>query len=438
MDFRLYTPVIIYVSSIISEHMTVLHSYLFRLFETAGIPDPGRFFVSVIYQQITGIAYQSHFSEVYPEIRTWYTGVLPLYCADKIKECITVGITDGMPSWKLIMFQSFLLRNRCPELRYSSVSHPGDTENQTADIDASVMQSSSSLKEGAGPGFNKKNKGRPCFQFSATFIGRCFADGKLFPGDCNPKTFFRKTVRRIISLGYNIKIIRADSAYMTVENILFLIKKGLGYAIGAPKTFTAVKEGIKKFKRLSRRKSPAVISVGKGISVYDSGTVTLSDGVVTRIIIVRRISRRKNRRTGKWKIKTYYYAVSSNLGLSPRKLYEFYHKRQCIEAGFRELKQHWHLERLPFRKLIHNDFWILCKIFSMTLFKIFQTETLPKQYRTLQRKTFFRRILCKGLRVTGTGKVVIALKTRYTWLLRRLLSKTAEINPVLFIEFTEC
>ena len=430
MDFRLCTPVIIYINNIISEHMTVLHSYLFRLFETIGIPDPLKLFVSVIYQQITGIACQSHYKEIYPEIKTWYTGVSPLYGADKIKEYIT-GITDGMFTWKLLMFQSFLLRHRCREPLYVPDGKYGDIEKETADIDVTTLQSSSSIKEGAEPGFNKKNKGRPCFQLSATFIGRVFPDVKLFPGNSNPKDFFRKAVQRVISLGYNIKIIRADSAYMTLENLLFLTRKRLGYAIGAPGTFNAVKDGIKKFKKLSRQKSSAVISVAKGVSVYDSGRIILSNGVGTRILIVRRISRRKNRKTGQWKIKTYYYAISSNLGLSPRKLYEFYHKRQCIEAGFRELKQHWHLERLPFQKLIHNEFWILCKIFSMTLFKIFQTETLPEQYRTLQIRTFFRRILFKGLKISAAGKVEVAVKTRYTWLLRRLLSKTAEINPVL-------
>lgn len=348
-------------------------------------------------------------------------------------------ITGGMPAWKLIMFQSFLLRKRCPDLLIPSGGKPGDTGNETADFDASVLQSSSSQKEGSVPGFNKKNKGKPCFQLSATFIGRIFADVKLFPGDSNPKIFFQKAVNRVISLGYGIKIIRADSAYMTPENLLFLTKRGLGYAIGAPGTFSAVKEAVRKFRNLSRLKSSAIISVAKGISVYDSGMTTLRNGIRTRIIAVRRISRRKNRRTGKWKIKTYYYAISSNLSLSPRKLYEFYHKRQCIEAGFRELKQQWNLERLPFEKLIHNEFWILCKITAMTLFKIFQTETLPKKYQTLQRGTFFRRIFLKGLRIGGSaGKVGIVPKGPYTWLLRRLLSKTARMNTALYVYLTDC
>ncbi|QTA89449.1 hypothetical protein [Desulfonema magnum] len=68
---------------------------------------------------------------------------------------------------------------------------------------------------------------------------------------------------------------------------------------------------------------------------------------------------------------------------------------QCIGAGFRELKNHRHLERLPFQSLRANEFWIKCKMMAMTLFKIFQAEMLPKSLHSLMRKTFLWRILRK-------------------------------------------
>ncbi|MCP3981839.1 MAG: hypothetical protein GY716_21255 [bacterium] len=136
-------------------------------------------------------------------------------------------------------------------------------------------------------------KGKPCFQLSGTFIGKFFVDSKLFPGSCNPKDFFRKAVKRVISLGFAIDIVRADSAYMTLENLLFLTKLSLGYAIGAPATFSVVKNGRNDFKKLARKKSSAIISAGKGIALLDLGQIVLSNGVRTRIIIFRRINRTK-------------------------------------------------------------------------------------------------------------------------------------------------
>lgn len=424
MHFQVALPVITYIGSILSEHRTLLYSYLFRIFEVLKIADPMRLFLSVMLQQIIGIGYQKHYQELYPEIKAYFTDI-KLYGTNTIMEYIG-RITNSMAAWKLIIFQSYLLRNHCPALAESPGGKTG--EGKTADFDVTTIQSSSSRKEGAEIGFNKKCKGKPCFQLSATFIGRVFTDGKLFPGHCNPKDFFQKAVKRANSLGFNIKNVRADSAYLSLENLLFLSELSLGYAIGAPATFSIVKKGRERFKKLARKKSSAIISVAKGVSVYDFGQVLLSGKVETRLLIVRRISRKKNRKTGKWKIRTYYYAIAANLSLSPQKLYEFYHKRQCIEAGFRELKQHYHLERLPFKSLKANEFWIVCKIVAMTLFKIFQVKTLPKALRTLLRKTFLRNVLQKGLKINNAGKVEVVPKARNTWLLRRLVCKTERIK----------
>lgn len=430
MEFRLTEPVIRYIFFILSENSSMLNSYLFRIFNAVGIPDPVRVLLTVIFQQITGIEYQEYYREKYREIRRCLPDI-KLYGTDSIKKYIS-KITNFMAAWKLIMFMSRLHRYRCPGLLSGENKGGKADEEMTIDFDGSTIISSSSRKEGAESGYNKKRKGKPCFQLFASYIGKVFTDAKLFPGHCNPKDFFQKAVKRALSLGYRIKNVRADSAFLSLENLLFLQKLSLGYAIGAAATFSAVKEGKKLFKKLARRKSSAIIAVAKGISVFDMGTVVLSDGVETRLIIVRRISRKKNRSTGKWKIRTYYYAIATDLPLSPRKIYEFYHKRQCIEAGFRELKQHYNLERLPFKSLRANEFWIVCKILAMTLFKIFQAECLPKSLRTLQRKTFLRRVLSQGLRINAAGKAEAVPKSRYTWLLRRLLCKTERIKQIVF------
>ena len=240
----------------------------------------------------------------------------------------------------------------------------------------------------------------------------------------------RRAVKRVLSLGFHIEIVRADSAYMTLGNLLFLKKLSLGYAIGAPARFNVVKDGIRLFKELARKSSGRIIKIRQGVAICDLGEVVLKDGFRTRIIIVRRISH--TRKNGKLKVHTYYYGIASDLELSPGKLHKFYHQRQCIEAGFRELKNHWHLERLPFQTLKANEFWIMSKIVAMTLFKIFQAEMLPKSLHSMLRKTFLRRILMKGLHSDESGKkVLVRSDTRYKWLLQRLLAKTARMEAAM-------
>ena len=237
-------------------------------------------------------------------------------------------------------------------------------------------------------------------------------------------------MKRVLSLGFHIGIVRADSAYMTPENLLFLKKLSLGYAIGAPARFNVVKDGIRLFKELARKSSVRIIKIRQGVAICDLGEVVPEDGFRTRIIIVRRISR--TTKNGRRKVNTYYYGIASDLGLSVKKLYEFYHRRQCIEAGFRELKNHWHLERLPFQSLKANEFWVMSKIMAMTLFKIFQAEMLPKALHSLLRKTFMKRILMKGLHPDYSGKkVLVRSDTRYKWLLQRLLAKTARMEAAM-------
>ena len=136
---------------------------------------------------------------------------------------------------------------------------------------------------------------------------------------------------------------------MTLGNLLFLKKLSPGYAIGSPATFKAVKDGIRLLRKPARKKSSRIILMKKGVAICDLGEVTLENGVRTRLIIVRRISRK--RKNGRLKVRNYYYGIASDLELSPKKLYRFYHQRQCIEAGFRELRNHRNPEGCLFRVL---------------------------------------------------------------------------------------
>ena len=287
-NFHIALPIVLYMAKVLNDNHETLHSYLFRLLFSFGINIPRRLLISILIQPIIGIEYQSHYQELYPELKKYFSTYFQLYCPAKIMSFVNM-ISNSMVTWKILLFQAKLVKANCPQLLHSP-------KGEVLDIDVSTLKSCSSKKEGAEIGFNKKSKGKPCFQLSASFIGRIFVDLKLFAGHCNPKVHFQKAVKRAKSLGLSFEIVRADSAYLTLENLLFLVGLSLGYAIGAPGTFSAVKKGIRSFKILAREKSPSIIPTAtKGVALLDLGWVTLSGGIQTRLIIIRRISRRKNR-----------------------------------------------------------------------------------------------------------------------------------------------
>ena len=169
----------------ICENKGILNSYLFSIFTVLRIVDPMRLFISIMIQSITGIECQSHYRESFSQVKQFYSDHFLIYCPDKILEYVST-ITNSMASWKLFLFQAHLLKNQQYKLLHSP-------DGDVLEIDVTVVKSSSSKKEGTELGYNAKSKGRPCFQLSASLIGRIFVDAKLFPGHCNPKKLFSKS-----------------------------------------------------------------------------------------------------------------------------------------------------------------------------------------------------------------------------------------------------
>ncbi len=414
-------PLVEYVTVVLTSQRSVLESYLLWILSVWGIRNAFGVLLSLILQPIMGFEYLSHYQERYRDLQQGYGGTIPLCGVQKLRALLH-RIGDSMLAWKLALFQAQLVRHRAPAL-LTTGKQAFDWLGRVLDVDVTTILSFANSREGAEPGFNRKYKGKPCFQLSASFIGKLCVDGKLFGGLTNPKDFFQQAVKRAIALGYRISVVRADSAYGTVANIVFLLTRSLGFAIGMPGTFNIVKEGKARLKRLARRKHSSLVALNKGVTGLDCGLVEIAPGVQVRLVIIRRITRRKHRKTGRWQTKFYYYAITTNLDLTPLQLYRFYHARQRIESGFRELKRHYALERLPVSNFKGNEFAILCKMFAMTLVKLFQYEMLPTTLRTLQYKTLLRRIFVRGLRVTLQYRVEVCPKSKYTWVLQRMLCK---------------
>lgn len=385
---------------------------------------PLTFLMTLLVIHLSGFECLSHYQKYYQECLLIINGNFKIYCADKIRDILAL-IPGSMITWKIFLLQRRLVHQYAPELLESK------KDDKTIDFDGTALVSYSEKKEGSDFGHSKRYKGRRLLQVSASFIGKIFIDIKLFSGNVNTATFFKKAIKRAISLGYYFLKVRADALYGNAENLLFLEKLSLSYAIGISSKLKAIKEAITDFKKFARKKSYKIIHVSKGIAILSLGFINIANDkeipVKRHVILCRRIHRRK--KNGKWKIKVYYHSIVSNLEWTPLAIYKFYMKRQCIENGFKELRYHFSINNFCKNgktSLKANELWIASKVFAMTMYKIFGKSMLSKRLRAKRRKTLLRDLFQNTILYVQKEKVVLVLKHKHLWHLKRIFSKLAQ------------
>lgn len=379
-----------------------------------------KFIMSLLVMHLSGVERISHYEACHKDSISAISGHFQILRAKKLRLLLS-QVPGTMLTWKMLLLQRRLVDENSKEVlngKYGSV----------LDIDGMSMVSYSKNREGSDYGHSKKFKGRRLIQMSGSFIGKTFIDCKLFPGYFNTATYFKKAVNRAKSLGYFFDKVRADTAYGHAENLLFLEKLSLQYAIGIKTYFKAIRRGKELFKKLARKSSYKITHVKKGIAILDLGLVNVASvesdtPILRRVIICRRIHRRKKH--GKLKIKRYYYAIVTNLEWTPTKVYNFYMQRQCIENGFKELRYHFYINnfcRNGKNSLKINEFWVTSKIFAMTLYKLFTHICIAKRLSSMRRNTLVRYLFANTIRFIHDGKVVLLRNHKNLWALQRILS----------------
>ena len=228
---------------------------------------PMMLIMTLLVVHLGGFECISHFQKQYSGCLSVINGNFPIFCADTLREILLL-VPGSMISWKLFLLQRRIVDEYAPSLcegKYGRV----------LDIDGMALVSYSKDREGSDFGHSKKFKGRRLLQISGSFIGKIFIDCKLFGGNSSTLTFFKKAVKRAKSLGYLFDTVRADALYGQADNLLFLEKLSLTYAIGITTTLTAIKEAKKRFKKLARKKSSKIIHITQGIAIMSLGIVSM-------------------------------------------------------------------------------------------------------------------------------------------------------------------
>lgn len=386
------------------------------------VAQPLTLLMTLLVIHLSGCTFLAHYQQNYQQYLAMISGNFTILGVAKLRSILSL-VPGTMLTWSLMCLQRRLVQEQAPELLHSRY---GDV----MDVDGMALVSYTRHREGAHFGHSKKFSGRPLLQSSASFIGRVFVDFKLFPGDTNTATFFKRSVKRALSLGYRFFAVRADALYGKVVNLLFLEHLSLSYAIGIAIKVKALKAAVKEFYHLARKHSSRIIHISKGVAILDLGRVNVAantekEQVLRRVILCRRIHRRKNKK-GKWKYKFYYYAIVTDLDWTPRQVFKFYHLRQCIENGFKEARYHYSVNTLIKNSepsLKANEFWIASKIFAMTMYKIFGCCMLSNRLRYKRRVTLLREIFATTIDRVENGIVVLCRRPKHLWHFQRIWGK---------------
>jgi len=272
------------------------------------------------------------------------------------------------------------------------------------DVDSSTHSMESRKREKATPGYNKRHKGDDCYQQSAAFCNNELITQKLDAGHVHCSQRLEYLYKKAVKILGEIHIIRLDGGYFSLKTILFLIEKGVLFAMRATANctgFTCAMELAEanrlNFKRVGGSKDTYIAETPKMRIFKDSDKEF-------RFLLVKERKRIKKVKNGRilyvheWQ----YWGIVTNIPkavMHSHKLLKFYRRRQTIENFFKETKQSFNSGKMPSQKFRGNEayLWFVCIAYNASIW--FKRDVLSKKYSRCMMKTIRQRLntsaLCK-------------------------------------------
>lgn len=252
------------------------------------------------------------------------------------------------------------------------------------DIDSTTHSVESRKREKAVVGYNKKNPGKPCYQWSVGFIrGEAIAN-KLYKGNTTCKEHLKDTLNLVTKkIPQPVSIVRLDGGYLSADLLDFIARKNLSVVMGARYDWVMAqkpKVDPDKWKAYDEK-----------TMIYDLGMARVTSTVKRdyRIIIVIKEQEpfKGDRRK---KVKKVRYAIVENLPLrlDAFALYQFYCGRQTIENFFKEAKNPFNAGKMPSEKFRACEAYLQFVVIAYNLFEWFKKNFSPRNGDTIKWRPF--------------------------------------------------
>jgi hypothetical protein len=252
------------------------------------------------------------------------------------------------------------------------------------DIDSTTHSVESRKREKAVVGYNKKNPGKPCYQWSVGFIRGEAVAHKLYEGNTTCKAHLKDTLSLVTKkIPQPVSIVRLDGGYLSAELLDYIVRKKLTMVMGARYDWVmAQKPEIYPDKWMS---------YDDKTMIYDLGMARVTSTVEREYRIILVIKEQEpfkgDRRK---KVKKVRYAILENLPmrLDAFALYQFYCVRQTIENFFKEVKNPFNAGKMPSEKFRGNEAYLQFVLMSYNLFEWFKKNFCPRNGDTIRWRPF--------------------------------------------------
>ena len=252
------------------------------------------------------------------------------------------------------------------------------------DIDSTTHSVESRKREKAVVGYNKKNPGKPCYQWSVGFIRGEAVAHKLYAGNTTCKDHLEDTLNLVTKkIPQPVSIVRLDGGYLSAELLDCIAKKNLSVVMGARYDWVmAQKPEIDPDKW---------ISYDEKTMIYDLEMARVASTVEREyriILVVKEQEPFKGDR--RKKVKKVRYAIVENLPfrLGAFALYQFYCGRQTIENFFKEAKNPFNAGKMPSEKFRGCEAYLQFVIMAYNLFEWFKKNFSPHNGDSIRWRPF--------------------------------------------------
>ena len=252
------------------------------------------------------------------------------------------------------------------------------------DIDSTTHSVESRKRQKAVVGYNKKNPGKPCYQWSVGFIrGEAIAH-KLYQGNTTCKNHLQDTLNMVTKkIPQPVSIVRLDGGYLSAELLDFIASKNLSVVLGARYDWVmAQKPKIDpdKWKAYDEK-----------TMIYDLGMARVTSTVEREYRIILVIKEQEPFKADRRKkVKKVRYAIVENLPLRLEAfaLYQFYFGRQTIENFFKEAKNPFNAGKMPSEKFRACEAYLQFVVMAYNLFEWFKKNFSPRNGESIRWRPF--------------------------------------------------